>query len=655
MASIFLSYARDDLPTAKRIAAGLEAAGHSVWWDQHIGAGSRFSKEIDAALKAADLVVVLWSRSSVESTWVQDEAAFGRDRGRLLPLAIDGAEPPLGFRQFQALPITRSARKVDTVVAAIASRLGQPAAVARRRSTPGLPAWWRWGALAVLAIAVAAGLFLMLRDRAGGTSHVVAVVAAEGGDQRRSQELARIIAADLGRFRAGPLGALTVVGGDQGKGRDADYRVEAAVSQSGSDLRADVSLLSAKGSQILWTTSVQGPADTLVDLRQRAVARLGDVLTCAVEADTYSRKISQEVLGLYLNGCSLMNDLNTSEPDEETLSIFRQVTEKAPDFAPGWGNLAYIEVLSFPGTAPTDRPALAKAVDAHLKRAKQLDPTFPTTVAADAQFHPNDGTKPGHALPILERGLAAHPDSAILRDMRAYFLGTVGRVNESIAESQRATKLNPLSPVIRSSYISSLAYAGRTAAAFRELEEAEKIWPGSAVIDQTRYRLDLRYGDPKKALKQLQDRGAGDLTPVPGDTAWAAFLTARIDPTPANVEKALDAFRARYRRANAHIVSYIQTLGTFRRVDEAYEVVWTPESLDSLMAGTDLLFRTHMRSIQADQRFIALAAKLGLLQYWEKTGVWADFCRDPGLPYDCKAEAAKLTPEQRKIARHIVG
>ncbi|MFM7625154.1 MAG: ATP-binding protein, partial [Gammaproteobacteria bacterium] len=34
--------------------------------------------------------------------WVADEATVGRDEGRLVALSIDGAAPPLGFRQFQA-------------------------------------------------------------------------------------------------------------------------------------------------------------------------------------------------------------------------------------------------------------------------------------------------------------------------------------------------------------------------------------------------------------------------------------------------------------------------------------------------------------------------------------------------------------------------
>ncbi len=47
-------------------------------------------------------------------------------------------------------------------------------------------------------------------------------------------------------------------------------------------------------------------------------------------------------------------------------------------------------------------------------------------------------------------------------------------------------------------------------------------------------------------------------------------------------------------------------------------------------------------ALRSDPRFIALAAKIGLVDYWRSTGNWPDFCTEPGLPYDCKAEAAKV-------------
>lgn len=95
MASVFLSYDRDDSSAARSVAKSLEKSGYIVWWDQRIQGGAEFSKEIEQALAEADAVVVLWSRESVQSLWVRDEAASGRDRGRLVPLSLDGTDPPL--------------------------------------------------------------------------------------------------------------------------------------------------------------------------------------------------------------------------------------------------------------------------------------------------------------------------------------------------------------------------------------------------------------------------------------------------------------------------------------------------------------------------------------------------------------------------------
>ena len=66
MGRVFLSYARDDLRRAAKVAEALEAAGHEVWWDSHLKGGSEYSREIDEALKSAEAVVVLWSQTSVE-------------------------------------------------------------------------------------------------------------------------------------------------------------------------------------------------------------------------------------------------------------------------------------------------------------------------------------------------------------------------------------------------------------------------------------------------------------------------------------------------------------------------------------------------------------------------------------------------------------
>ena len=129
MARIFLSYAREDGDCAKQLAELLARTGHEVWWDKHIQGGSRFSSEIDRALKEAEAVIVLWSPASVQSAWVQDEAAEGRDTERLVPVSLAGCRPPLGFRQFHTVDLDQwngsgQPAHLDELLGAIAKTAG---------------------------------------------------------------------------------------------------------------------------------------------------------------------------------------------------------------------------------------------------------------------------------------------------------------------------------------------------------------------------------------------------------------------------------------------------------------------------------------------------------------------------------------------------
>ena len=644
MASIFLSYSREDATKADRIAVALEESGHTVWWDRRIGAGSRFSKEIDAALKGADLVVVLWSKASTESAWVQDEAAAGRDSGRLVPVLIDEASPPLGFRQYQSIDMSRwrGANAAGPLLKAIAARTGGPFTTPpprqAKRTWPNFG--WKLPALVAALILLIAAAYSFI-PRSGGGSQTIAIVA-QGIDQAKSDQLARSVALDLGRYRVGPLGSLTILAGNEKAASNADYRVEVGVSGDGSQLHVDLALSTPRDSQVLWATALEGREDRLVDLRQQAVARIGGVLSCLSEVQSQPTKLSQEVLGLFLNGCARIVDINTAIPGEDALGTFRRITEKAPNFAPGWANLALLQVNSYPSTPAEEHHQLTLSARANLKRAKAIDPTLPAVFAADA-FLPENRFKPAQALAILEVGLKRHSNSALLHGARSYFLLTVGRTDEAIKAAHSALELDPLSPAGRDGYISALAYAGRTDAAFKELREAEAIWPGSTVLRQTRYRLDLRYGDPNTALRLLRESGADELTSFSSDPVWEKFLEARIDPSPARIETALSAFRERSRKV-AGDWGYLQALGTFGRVDEAFRLLESPEQLEGFGAGEDAFFRIHMRSIYFDPRFIRVAQRMGMLDYWQGSGRWPDFCRDPKLPYDCKNVAATLRP-----------
>ena len=100
---VFVSYSRDDKDRARQVIDLLEGAGVDVWWDGLLEGGQNYLPETEAALENADCVVVLWTARSVDSHWVRDEAQSGRERSCLVPVSLDGTQPPLGFRQFQTI------------------------------------------------------------------------------------------------------------------------------------------------------------------------------------------------------------------------------------------------------------------------------------------------------------------------------------------------------------------------------------------------------------------------------------------------------------------------------------------------------------------------------------------------------------------------
>ncbi len=75
--------------------------------------------------------------------------------------------------------------------------------------------------------------------------------------------------------------------------------------------------------------------------------------------------------------------------------------------------------------------------------------------------------------------------------------------------------------------------------------------------------------------------------------------------------------------------------------DDFYNLVEQRAVVGVLRSEGYVLFRPGLSNVRRDPRFVPLAKRLGLVDYWRQSGHWPDFCNDPELPYDCKAEAAK--------------
>lgn len=130
MPDIFISYAKEDRLTAGLLAAKLREGGHEVFWDRRIEAGAEWNEEIQAALRRARCVLVLWSAASRKSFWVRGEAADACERDVYVPVLIDATEPPRLFRHVQAQSIAKwiedqSGDELTRLKTVIESRIGE--------------------------------------------------------------------------------------------------------------------------------------------------------------------------------------------------------------------------------------------------------------------------------------------------------------------------------------------------------------------------------------------------------------------------------------------------------------------------------------------------------------------------------------------------
>lgn len=129
MSDIFISYAREDETRAHALADALSSRGWSIFWDRRIPHGRNFREHIDDELRSARCILVLWSKASLVSQFVLDEAAEGLDDGRLVPALIEAVTQPLGFRGLQAANLAdwssaaTSHDEFDRLVSSILERL----------------------------------------------------------------------------------------------------------------------------------------------------------------------------------------------------------------------------------------------------------------------------------------------------------------------------------------------------------------------------------------------------------------------------------------------------------------------------------------------------------------------------------------------------
>ena len=369
-------------------------------------------------------------------------------------------------------------------------------------------------------------------------------------------------------------------------------------------------------------------------MRQQLSLTAGRVLGCALDARE-AGGLSPDLFKLFLVGCAEEAEISSNDPDK-TAGIMRTILNRQPRFTPAWARLVVasgnaVAVAEVTGSGAGDaRETLAQDI----RRAREIAPDLPEIKVAEIELlSPYDYAG---ALQRLAQAKALAPNKADIWLGEPWPLMRVGRMSDAIESAQRAAELDPLSPAATRERIMTLAYGGRIELAQRELQHAERRWAGTDALRDAQWAFHLRFGDPEIA-RTVRPGADADL-----------YFQARLNPTPENVNAAvadIQAFMSEMESGNqmdsGGAFGAIQVLGEFHRTEEALE--WLDHFPSATVARHSyLLFRPAFADIRRDPRFMVVAKRIGLLNYWRNSGKWPDFCSEPQLPYDCKEEATKL-------------
>ncbi len=485
-ATLFLSYSHADRARAEAIGAALATAGIEVWWDALIEAGTAFAKSIEAALEAADAIAVLWSKTSVESDWVRDEAARGRDRKRLIPITLDGSEPPLGFRQYQTIDLTKWRGRTDepafvSVLRRIEALGGQPLdrpVVARvqpsRRGVMGAGA----GAAAVLA--GGGGLWAWHAGLFGGPADLTRKVAvvpfanlsgdvaqdyfSDGlseeirGALARNNALQVLAATSSNTARAHKEDAVTVA-----KRLDVDYMLEGSVRRANDVLRISAELIDGKTGFSRWTNSFDRKLTDVFSVQSEIAGKVSEALTARIATDAPAPGGTTDFAAYqaFLRGRALFNDASDEAGYRAGLAQYDLAIATDPKFAMAYAGRSR-SLASIAGSyakAADVRPTYETAIAA-AQRAVVLAPDL-----AEAHLALGYSLFAGR---LAIKGAGASYDKAYALGrgnadivlLFALYCARAGRADDARAAIARAVALDPLNPrAFRAA--GSIAYAGR--------------------------------------------------------------------------------------------------------------------------------------------------------------------------------------------------
>ena len=681
---IFISYRRADIAWAKLLHDQLKAEGVEAWYDAQIGAGQDWRVTTANALEASQIFVLLFTANAALSKDIAKELAAATLENKLIiPVRLENIQPKGAFLYELAsrnwinafedteakleelakglAQLVRTGTRDDSVLPFERTNGAKPPPPpARKRETiPALIA----GAALVLAV-VAGGLFWQHARPAASptqpTASRVAVLPFEmlggTGDARTfADTISEQIVATLNDNQVQAVSredAKTLSGTDRDDAAaklGVEFIVNGSVQSGDKGLHVTVHLDHVLTHATVWTASYDQQGLAASEFQSYIAAKAASVAGNAIRARRDDpAEMDDTALGLLLKNTA-SDWTNTQESFLEQRDLLRAIIARAPKYAPAYLDLSQgsSEMMKFasPDEVAQLRADAAKAASQGLA----LDPANGGAYIALAMQVPNG--RWGDREALYRRGIAADPNHAMVQAYLADELSAEGRLREALAFYTRAHALIPTNAPTIANLAMAQVETGQVAEGRSLINGAAMIEPSDNVIWQARFYILANFGHVDEARAMLDATQNIPASLEDGTTARRAYLAALKPGTPAAKAAALKAIHSAMAAGDISVNEGLQMTARLGDLDGAFTLAGTllrpNDPRQGLTITRRFLFRSSAAAMRRDPRFMPLAAKIGLVATWEKTGKWPDFCAEPGLPYDCRAVAKALTTPGR--------
>ncbi len=653
MGRIFLSYAREDRDCAERLASVLQENGHEVWWDRHLDGGEEFSAEIEAALAQSEVVLVAWSKHSVKSRWVRDEAAVGGDTGRLLPLSIDGSLAPMGFRQFHTIDLTgwkggkrdaRSTALLHSIERRLSGKLtGQEihAPALARRLSSFVTAKRMWVLVAVVAslVAAAVGYF----EFGGGNraaSHPSLTVAlvrfTTSSSDRGLRDVAAQITDSLSHtLQQSGISVRMLDAPPKDIRGSADFVLSGEVSRNGDKLLATVRMDQVEHGVTVFTRQFEGSGPTVGDLPERIGAQIaGSIAWAAPLMELEMGHPSDPSVT-----ADLMRQLDFLGDPLQGYQASQQAVAKDPDSAFAHVALAFNTAFTLAQLPLGERAQAVNAGRSAAARALKLAPEFGDAHSVICFLRSE--TLIGDCEERLRTARQIDPDTPFADAFLSSLLRRVGRFGESRPLAQLSYARDPYVPTKIGWMLRSLEFSGEHEAAETLYRQGLRWWPEfSNNYFENRSLALLERGDWQSIVDLEQKTALGQR---PSDYRDSAALRAAVESRSVAAVNAECSRKDEYWLNLRCLVAYISVGDldrAFTLADKLYpnrvgrtsaetERIWL--EVPDPPAPVELITSPSTAGMRRDSRYLALAERTGLLSYW-RNGPLPDFCGNQPEP-----------------------